>query len=99
MYSESCMPSKWEFIRVCLSYWKKKITACNGDQKKRFKIFNTLIERNKLLSNYDSPLILASVMNTFFIDKLDSIRAESQLLESTILLISFNGFYYAEVHC
>ena len=41
------------------------------------KLLTTLLGRNKeaTLPKYDSPLTMASVMNTFFIDKIDNIRA------------------------
>ena len=38
---------------------------------------------------YDSPLTMASVMNTFFIDKIDNIRAEFPLLEANLPSYSF----------
>ena len=54
----------------------------NGDQKKTFKIVDTLLGRNKqtTLPKYDSPLTMASVMNIIFIDKIDNIWAEFPLL-------------------
>ena len=65
--------------------------GCNGDQKKLFKIVDTLLGRNKeaTLSNYDSPLTIASVINNFFIDKIDNIRAEFPLLEANLPSYSF----------
>ena len=65
---------------------QKKISDCNGDQKKLFKIVDTLLGRNKeaTLPKYDSPLTMASVMNNFFIDKIDNIRAEFPLLEANL---------------
>ena len=38
---------------------------------------------------YGSPLTMASVMNTFFIDKIDNIRAEFPLLEANLPSYSF----------
>ena len=57
-----------------------------------------MLGRNKeaTLPKYDSPLTMASVMNTFFIDKIDNIRAGFPLLEAN-LLIYFNGFYNVNV--
>ena len=48
-------------------------------------------KRNKeaTLPKYDSPLTMASVMNTFFIDKIDNIRAEFPLLEANLPSYSF----------
>ena len=36
------------------------------------------------LPKYDSPLTMASVMNTFLIDKIDNSRAEYPLLEANL---------------
>ena len=70
---------------------QKNISDCNGDQKKLFKIVDTLLGRNKeaTLPKYDSPLTMASVMNTFFIDKIDNIRPEFPLLEANLPSYSF----------
>ena len=70
---------------------QKKISDCNGDQKKLFKIVDTLLGRNKeaTLPKYDLPLTMASVMNTFFIVKIDNIRAEFPLLEANLPSYSF----------
>ena len=58
----------------------KKISECNGDQKKTLCWERT----NITLPKYDSPpLTLASGMNTFFIDKIDSIRAVFTQLKSS----------------
>ena len=67
---------------------QKKISNCNGDQK---KIVDTLLGRNKqtTLPKYDSPLTMASVMNNFFIYKIDYIRAEFPLLEVNLPCYSF----------
>ena len=56
-----------------------------------FKIFDTLLGRNKqtTLAKYDSPLTMASVMNNFFIDKNDNIRAEFPLLKANLPCYSF----------
>ena len=52
---------------------------------------HTLLGRNKqtMLLKYDSPLTMASVMNNFFIDKIDNIRAEFPLLEANLPCYSF----------
>ena len=70
---------------------QKKISDCNGDQKKLFKIVDTLLGRNKhtTLPKYDSPLTMASVMNNFCIDKIDNIRAEFPSLEANLPCYSF----------
>ena len=43
MYSESSMAVKKQLVRVNLLYCNKKISDCNGDQKKLFKIVDTLL--------------------------------------------------------
>ena len=80
-----------ELVRVNLLYCINKISDCNGDQKKLFKIIDTLLGQNKeaTLPKYDSPLTMASVMNTFFIDKIDNFRAEFPLLEANLPSYSF----------
>ena len=99
MYSESCMDVKTAISNSKSEILQKKISDCNGDQKK--KCVDTLLGRNKqtTLPKYDSPLTMASVMNNVFIDKIDNIRAEFPLLEANLpcYCISFNGFYYANV--
>ena len=59
--------------------------------RKNFNIVDTLLRRNKqtTLPKYDSPLTMASVMNNFFIDKIDNIRAEFPLLEANLPCYSF----------
>ena len=91
MYSESCMNVKTAIRNSKSEILQKKISDCNGDQKKLFKIVDTLLGRNKqtTLPKYDSPLTMASVMNNFFIDKIDNIRAEFLLLEANVTCYSF----------
>ena len=68
MYSESCMDVKKTIRKNKLVILQKKNSDCNGNQKKLFKIIDTLLGRNKqiTLPKYDSPLTMASVMSTFF---------------------------------
>ena len=91
MYSESCIDVKTAIRNSKSEILQKKISDCNGDQKKLFKIVDTLLGRNKhtTLPKYDSPLTMASVMNNFFIDKIDNIRAEFPLLEANLPCYSF----------
>ena len=86
MYSESSMDVKTAISNSKSETLQKKISDCNGDQIKLFKIVDTLLGRNKqtTLPKYDSPLTMASVMNIFFIDKIDNIRAEFPLLEANL---------------
>ena len=67
MYSESCMVVKKAISTSKSVILQTKISDCNGDQKKLFKIVDILLGWNKedTLPKYDSPLTMASVMNTF----------------------------------
>ena len=91
MYSESCMDVKTAISNSKSEILQKKISDCNGDHKKIIKIVDTLLGRNKqtTLPKYDSPLTMATVMNNFFIDKIDNIRAEFPLLEANLPCYSF----------
>ena len=91
MYSESCMNVKTAICNSKSEIFQKKISDCNSDLKKLFKIVDILLGRNKhtTLPKYDSPLTMASVMNNFFIDKIDNIRAEFPLLEANLPCYSF----------
>ena len=62
MYSGSCMDVKTAISKSKSEILQKKISDCNRDQKKLFKIVDTLLGRNKqtTLPKYDSPLTIAS---------------------------------------
>ena len=66
-----------------------------------FKIVDTLLGQNKqtTLPKYDSPLTMASVMNIFFIDRIDNIRAEFPLLEANLPCYSFLSMDYIMPIC
>ena len=68
MYSESCMAVKKAISMSKSVILQKKISDCNGDQKKLFKIVDTLLGRNKeaALPKYDSPLTMAFRYEHFF---------------------------------
>ena len=72
---------------------EKKINECHGDQKKLFGLVDTMIGRKKnvVLPKYDDPATLASMLNTFFIDKINTIRAKFPLLESNLPSYSFTS--------
>ena len=67
-----CMDVKTAISNSKSDILQKKISDCNGDQKKLFKIVDTLLGRNKhtTLPKYDSPLTMASVMNNFLLIRL-----------------------------
>ena len=84
------MDVKKQLVRVNLLYCKRKSQTAMVIRR-NFKIVDTLLGRNKeaTLPKNDSPLIMASVMNKVFIDKIDNIRAEFPLLETNLPSYSF----------
>ena len=56
-----------------------------------FQIIDSLLGRKKqqVLPEYTCSLSLATMINTFFVEKIDSIRAEFPLLEPTLQPYSF----------
>ena len=62
-------------------------------RKKLFQIVDTMIGRKRkfILPKYDDPATLASMLKTFFIDKINTIRAEFPLLESNLPPYSFTS--------
>ena len=48
-------------------------------------------KKQTTLPKYDSPLTMASVMDNFFIDKIENIRAEFPLLEANLPCYSFHS--------
>ena len=60
------------YFNISIERFQKKINECHGDQKNLFEIVNTMIGRKRndvVLPKYDDPATLASMLNTFFIDK------------------------------
>ena len=78
------MDVKQQLVRVNLRYSKIKYQTAMVIRKKLVKIIDTLLGWNKqtTLPMYDSPLTMASVMNKFFIYKIDNIPPEFPLLEA-----------------
>ena len=93
LYKESCMAVKKAISESKSQIFQKKINECHGDQKKLFEIVDTMIgrKRNGVLPKYDDPATLASMLNTFFIDKINKIQAEFPLLESNLPPYSFTS--------
>ena len=91
LYKESCKAVKRAIIESKAKITQQKISDCNGDQKKLFKIIDPLLGRNKttVLPEYSDPATLAFTINTFFIDKIDKIRTEFPLLEVDLPPFSF----------
>ena len=80
---------------------QRKIIDCNGNQKKLFKIIDSLLGRKKqqVLPEYSCALSLASMINTFFLDKISLIRADFPLLEPTLKPYSFDSIDSVLPHC
>ena len=69
LYKESCKAVKQAIIESKAKITQQKISDCNGDQKKVFKIVDPLLGRNKttVLPEYSDPATLASTINTFLV--------------------------------
>ena len=67
MHSESCMAVKRPLVKANLGYCKIK-SQIEMVMRNNFKIVDTLLgSYNQItLPKYDTPLTLASVMNTYF---------------------------------
>ena len=72
---------------------ENKINNCNGDQKKIFKIIDSLLhvgrKKQQVLPEYTCSFSLATMINTFFAEEIVIIRAEFSLLEPTMQPYSF----------
>ena len=101
IFQQSCMAVKHAIDENKTQVIQKKITESNDDQKKLFNIVNTLLGRRKqlVLPDYNNPITLASTFNMFFIDKIENIRAEFPLLESSLPSYSFESMDSIMPHC
>ena len=59
MYSEGCMDVKTAISNSKSEILQKKISDCNGDQKKLFKIVDTLLGRKTSILRYQSMIHLS----------------------------------------
>ncbi len=93
IYQESCMVVKNAITSSKTNVIQTKIADTKGDQKQLFKIVATLLGRKRqiVLPEYHDPATLASRFNLFFMDKIDKIRAEFPLLESSLPPYSFES--------
>ena len=71
---------------------QNKINDCKDGQKKIFKIIDSLLSQKKqqVLPEYTCSFSLATMINTFFVEKIDSIRAEFPLLEPYLLGLTWS---------
>ena len=78
---------------------QRKIIDCN--QIFFFNIIDSLLGRKKkqVLPECSCALSLASMINTFFLDKISLIRADCPLLEPTLKPYSFDSIFSMLPHC
>ena len=95
IYIESC-----KAVKLAIENGKADF---NGDQKKLFKIIDSLLGRKKqqVLPEYSCALSLATVINKFFLDKISVIRADFPLLEPTLKPYSFDSIdsIFTSLYC
>ena len=94
LYYESCEAVKNAIKDSKTVTIQNKINDCKGDQKKICKIIDSLLGRKKqqVLPEYTCSFSLATMINTvntLFVEKIDSIRAEFPLLEPIYLATLF----------
>ena len=101
IYIASCEAVKNAIDSSKAELLQRKIIDCNGNQKKMFKIIDSLLGRKKqqVLPEYSCALSLASMINTFFLDKISLIRADFPLLEPTLKHYSFDSIDSILPHC
>ena len=89
---------KMPLIAVELNYYKEKLLIAI-----RFFFQNYLLtarsQKKQVLPEYSCALSLASMINTFFLDKISLIRADCPLSEPTLKPYSFDSIYSMLPHC
>ena len=70
-FRKYCLEVKELITKAKSDFYLNKITDCNGDQKKLFKVVDKLLGREKptQLPESNSPLALAKVSTSFFYNK------------------------------
>ena len=70
---------------------EQRVIDCEGDQKKLFSLIHSLLgsKKNTVLPEYTSSFTLASTINMFFIDKINTIKMEFPLLEACLPVYLF----------
>ena len=66
---------------------EQRVIDCEGDQKKLFSLLGN--KNNIVLPEYTSSFTLASTINKFLIDKINTIKMEFPLLEACLPVYSF----------
>ena len=68
---------------------EQRVIDCEGDKKISSYTFSTWYLKNTVLPEYTSSFTLASTINMFFIDKINTIKMEFPLLEACLPVYSF----------
>lgn len=85
LYKDMCVQVKEAVKKAKAEYYLKTVNDCEGDQKKLYKVVNSLLgrEKPKMLPSASSDGDLAEQFNSFFTSKIDTIRHRLQELEVT----------------
>ena len=91
IYYESCKAVKNAISKRKSELMEQRVIDCEGDQKKLFSLIHSLLgsKKNTVLPEYTSSFTLASTINMFFIDKINTIKMEFPLLEACLPVYSF----------
>ena len=91
IYYESCKAVKKAISKRKSELMEQRVIDCEGDQKKLFSLIHSLhgSKKNTVLPEYTSSFTLASTINMFFIDKINTIKMEFPLLEACLPVYSF----------
>ena len=91
IYYESCKAVKKDISKGKSELMEQRVIDCEGDQKKLFSLIHSLLgsKKNTVLPEYTSSFTLASTINMFFIDKINTIKMEFPLLEACLPVYSF----------
>ena len=76
IYYESCKAVKKAISKRKSELMEQRVIDCEGDQKKLFSLIHSLLgsKKNTVLPEYTSSFTLASTINMFFIDKINTIK-------------------------
>lgn len=79
-YKRQCTTVKNLLSVTKRNYYNQQVENCNGDQKKLFKIVNSLLHRKtqSILPNSNDDKMLAEQFSDFFISKIEKIRTSIQ---------------------
>ena len=93
-YKRLCNDVKELVLSAKSNFYVNEIQSCDGDQRKLYKVVDTLLGRSKpaTLPSADSNQALAESFNTFFTSKIATIRQKLSDLEPTTGQLSFESF-------